>query len=150
MSSTIEFNALGNTPMPAVYDGSMSVSFTEPSGSPLPSNREVDSSKPFDIQVTWSQSGALAQILGSAGGTYTVEVIYDRIGGQWYQEGQLPAAMNPSTVPAVDGDTSYSTSFTVNAGALPAGLYTLAVLVTGSASSLRLAGFEEIKPFRVY
>ncbi|MFN8109421.1 MAG: hypothetical protein U0Y82_06195 [Thermoleophilia bacterium] len=148
MSTTLEDNITHNTPIPALFSGSMSVKMTEPTGDVNPTNAEVDSALPFDVQVSWTQSGFIAGILGTISSQWVVELVYDRIGGP---EGDAPAAPNPRLISASDGTLTNSTTFTVPAGSLPAGVYSMVVLLSLKDSyGLRLAAFEEIRPFRVY
>ncbi len=146
--SKIEYDGLGNIYAPSAFDGDVTMTLVEPSGNPLASNNTVDSTKPFDVKVTWTQDGAIA---GFVGADWKVELAYDRIGGSWFEEGRAPASttMNPRTVPGVSGTHTYTETFTVGIGQLPPGAYSLVVLVTHSAAP-RLAGYAEIRPFQVF
>lgn len=147
----IEYAAQGGVmPNPSVFDGDSSIALVEPSGAMIPSNSLVDSSKEFSVKVTWSQDGNVSEALDDLSGMWTVELIYDRLGGSSTEEGSLPVTSNPATLAAKGGKDSYEVVFTVAPNTLTPGAYTLAALISGEAGPFGFYGFEEIRPFRVY
>lgn len=83
----------------------------------------LEVNEPFDVEVGWSLSGTA---LCSIGGTWWVAVFIDDIDGVGTTSGQLGAT---AQIPVNGCQADYSTTFSVPANSVTAGVYQLAVTI---------------------